>query len=94
MPATRIVRALDTGAMMSIAFTMHRDERLAVASYLGTSDTVAGPKPSAYCTDRSIRLAATPDRRVERLESRHRQRALPVAGGRLDSASSRSGISS
>ena len=60
MPATRIVRALDTGAMMSIAFTMHRDERLAVASYLGTSDTVAGPKPSAYCTDRSIRLAASP----------------------------------
>ncbi len=60
MPATRIVRALDTGAMMSIAFTMHRDERLAVASYLGTSDTVAGPPPSAYCTDRSIRLAASP----------------------------------
>ena len=60
MPATRIVRALDTGAMMSIAFTMHRDERLAVGAYLGTSDTVEGPKPSAYCTDRSIRLAATP----------------------------------
>ena len=29
MPAARIVRALDTGAMMAIAFTMHRDERLA-----------------------------------------------------------------
>jgi polyvinyl alcohol dehydrogenase (cytochrome) len=60
MAATRIVRALDTGAMMAIAFTMHRDERLAVASYLGTSDTVAGPSPSAYCSDRSIRLAPSP----------------------------------
>jgi polyvinyl alcohol dehydrogenase (cytochrome) len=60
MPATRIVRALDTGAMMAIGFTMHRDERLAVASYLGTKDDVPGPAPSAYCQDRSIRLAANP----------------------------------
>lgn len=60
LPATRIVRALDSGAMMSIAFTMHRDERLAVASYLGTSATVGVPPASAFCPDRSIRIAATP----------------------------------
>ena len=58
MPATRIVRALDTGAMMAIAFTMHRDERLAVASYLGTTEAVAGPRAGAFCTDRSIRLTS------------------------------------
>ena len=81
MPATRIVRALDTGAMMSIAFTMHRDERLAVASYLGTSVTVAGPTPSAYCTDRSIRLAASPAVAWNGWSPGHRQRALPIAGG-------------
>jgi polyvinyl alcohol dehydrogenase (cytochrome) len=60
MPATRIVRALDTGAMMSVAFTMSRDERLAVAAHLGTSDVVAGPLPSAFCSNRSIGLAASP----------------------------------
>src|SRR5262245_8780871 len=60
LPSTRIVRALDSGAMMSIAFTMPRDERLAVASYLGTSDAVDGPPARAFCADRSIRLAAAP----------------------------------
>ncbi len=58
MPATRIVRALDSGAMMAIAFTMHRDERLAVASYLGTAADVAGPPAGAFCTDRTIRLSS------------------------------------
>lgn len=60
LPATRIVRALDSGAMMSIAFTMHRDERLAVASYLGTSETVGVPPASTFCPDRSVRIAAAP----------------------------------
>jgi polyvinyl alcohol dehydrogenase (cytochrome) len=60
MPSVRIVRALDSGAMMAVAFTMSRDERLAVASYLGTSDAVTGPPPSAFCSDRTIRLKATP----------------------------------
>lgn len=56
MPSTRIVRALDTGAMMAIAFTMPRADRLAVASFLGTADAVSGPRPSAYCADRTVRL--------------------------------------
>lgn len=60
MPATRIVRALDSGVMMAIAFTMHRDERLAVASYLGTTEAVAGPPARAFCTDRTIRLSSPP----------------------------------
>src|SRR5688572_26751146 len=45
LPSARILRALDSGAMMAIAFTMHRDERMAVASYLGTSAVEAGPPP-------------------------------------------------
>ena len=58
MPAERIARALDTGAMMAVAFTMSRDERLAVASYLGTKDAIAGPSPGAYCASRTFRLPA------------------------------------
>src|SRR6185503_11708648 len=34
MPSTRIMRALDFGAMMTVAYTMSRAERQAVASYL------------------------------------------------------------
>jgi polyvinyl alcohol dehydrogenase (cytochrome) len=60
MPAARILRALDSGAMMAIAFTMHRDERVAVASYLGTSAPAAGPPPGAFCADRTVALASAP----------------------------------
>src|SRR5579864_749360 len=60
MPSARILRALDSGAMMSIAFTMSRDDRMAVASYLGTSAEVAGPPASAFCSDRSVNIPAAP----------------------------------
>src|SRR4051812_40505912 len=46
MPATRILRALDAGAMMAVALTMHRDDRIAVARYLGTDATDTGPPPA------------------------------------------------
>ena len=32
LPAARILRALDAGAMLAIALTKHRDERIAVAA--------------------------------------------------------------
>jgi polyvinyl alcohol dehydrogenase (cytochrome) len=57
MPSTRIVRALDSGAMMAIALTMSRDERIAVASYLGTNANVSGPPASAYCSNRTVRIS-------------------------------------
>jgi polyvinyl alcohol dehydrogenase (cytochrome) len=60
MPSQRILRALDTGAMMAIAFTISRDDRIAVAEYLGTKEQVAGPPPSAYCADRSVKIPASP----------------------------------
>src|SRR6476646_216586 len=60
MPSARIVRALDAGAMLAIGMTMHRDERVAVAAYLGTNAAESGPPAAAFCTDRSVRLAAKP----------------------------------
>jgi polyvinyl alcohol dehydrogenase (cytochrome) len=57
MSAARIVRALDAGAMLAIAMSMSRDERLAVAEYLGT-DAPDGELPAAaYCADRTVTLA-------------------------------------
>src|ERR1700690_4114851 len=47
MPSARILRTLDSGAMMAVAFTMSRDERIAVASYLGTKAPVAAPPAAA-----------------------------------------------
>jgi len=60
MPSARILRALDSGAMMAIAFTMDRGDRIAVASWLGTSAPVAAPPAAAFCADRTVKLATTP----------------------------------
>jgi len=58
MPAARILRALDFGLMMNVAYPLRREEREAVASWLGTAgDDVAVP-PKAYCSDRTVRLPA------------------------------------
>ncbi len=57
LPAQRIVRALDTGAMMAIGFTLSREDRIAVANYLGTKDVVTGPPASAFCKDRSVSIS-------------------------------------
>ena len=54
MPATRILRALDFGAMMSIAYPLSRDERTAVAKYLGTEKKDTPPLEAAYCKDRTV----------------------------------------
>ena len=59
LPASRIVRALDAGAMLAIAMTMNRDERIAVAEYLGTDAPDSEPPASAYCADRTLTLRAT-----------------------------------
>jgi len=58
LPSARILRALDSGAMMSIAFTMSREDRMAVASFLGTDASVSAPPASAFCADRTVKLAA------------------------------------
>src|SRR2546423_7508106 len=45
----RILRTLDFGAMMSIAYPMRRDEREAVARFLGHGAEDAPPPASAFC---------------------------------------------
>lgn len=60
MPASRILRALEGGAMMNVALTMSHEERQAVAGYLGLPGVVEGPPPSAFCAVRTVRLAAKP----------------------------------
>src|SRR5215469_18780454 len=57
MTAVRILRSLDFGAMMSIAYPMNRGEREAVAAYLGTAGKDAPPSPDAFCSDRKVRIS-------------------------------------
>ncbi len=56
LSAARIVRTLDAGVMMQIAYGLQRSQREAVAKYLGkaTDDTV--PPPTAFCADRKLSL--------------------------------------
>ena len=55
MSPARILRTLDFGLMMSIAYPLQRDEREAVARFLGTGTDDSAPLPSAFCTaDRPI----------------------------------------
>src|SRR5262245_40021739 len=56
MPAARILRVLDFGVMMNVAYPLRREEREAVARYLGTSATESVPPGSAFCADRTVRL--------------------------------------
>jgi polyvinyl alcohol dehydrogenase (cytochrome) len=60
MPAQRILHVLDFGAMMTIAYPMSRDERQAVAAYIGTSAPAVSFPPSAYCVDRKVRVSDEP----------------------------------
>ena len=50
MPATRILRTLDFGLMMGVAYPLTREERNAVANYLGTKGPEPGPPPAAFCS--------------------------------------------
>jgi polyvinyl alcohol dehydrogenase (cytochrome) len=61
MPATRILRVLDFGVMMSVAYPLRRDERDAVAKYLGTDAGEPAPPASAFCAERTIGSSALGD---------------------------------
>ena len=56
MTSVRILRTLDFGAMMTVAYPMLRDEREAVANFLGKHEPEPGPRPEAFCRDRSVKL--------------------------------------
>src|SRR5688572_4816456 len=61
MSAARILRTLDFGLMMSIAYPMRRNERETVAKYLGTGADEQVPPPAAYCKTERIMSAARAD---------------------------------
>ena len=60
LPATRILRTLDFGVMMNVASPMTREERDAVATFLGTAGADAVPAPKNYCADRNVNLTSIP----------------------------------
>jgi polyvinyl alcohol dehydrogenase (cytochrome) len=53
MPVARISRALNSGAMLTIAYPLTRAERDAVAGYLGKAGPEPSPSPEAFCKDRT-----------------------------------------
>ena len=56
MPSSRILRTLDFGAMMTIAYQLRREEREAVARFLGKAGGDPQPRPEAFCSDRSVSI--------------------------------------
>jgi polyvinyl alcohol dehydrogenase (cytochrome) len=57
IPATRILKVLDFGVMMQVAYQLTRSDREAVAKFLGTeaAETTA-IAPEAFCKDRSVSI--------------------------------------
>src|SRR5215472_13855371 len=56
MPASRILKVLDFGVMMQVAYQMTREDREAVAKFLGT-DAADNPLPDgAFCKDRKVAI--------------------------------------
>ncbi len=58
MTASRILRTLNFGEMMSVAYTMSLAEREAVASYIGMPRSADAVPAKAYCADREVHLPA------------------------------------
>ena len=61
MSASRILRSLDFGAMMTVARRLNRQERTAVAGSLGKNTPEPPPSAAAFCGDPKppIDLSAT-----------------------------------
>src|SRR5262249_31503850 len=60
MSSARILRTLDFGAMMNVAYPLRRDEREAVATFLGKPGADPAPPPEAFCAERTVKIAARP----------------------------------
>jgi polyvinyl alcohol dehydrogenase (cytochrome) len=56
IPASRILKVLDFGVMMQVAYPMSREEREAVAKFLGTGDTETTLAAEAFCRDRKVSI--------------------------------------
>lgn len=60
LSVARIRRTLEFGAMANVASTMQREEREAVASYLGVASSDVTVRTPAFCPDRYVKLSSTP----------------------------------
>jgi polyvinyl alcohol dehydrogenase (cytochrome) len=60
LPVVRIRTSMDFGTMGSVATTLRRDERDAVAAYLGVAGGNEAPPAKAFCADRKVKLAGSP----------------------------------
>ena len=60
MPSERILRALYFGVMRAIGSPMNRDDRQAVATYLGTNASAINYPASAYCSNRRVAVSDKP----------------------------------
>jgi polyvinyl alcohol dehydrogenase (cytochrome) len=57
LSAARILRTLDAGVMMRVAYGLQRSQREAVAKYLGKAVDETTPPPAAFCSDRKFSLS-------------------------------------
>jgi polyvinyl alcohol dehydrogenase (cytochrome) len=60
LSVARILRTLDFGVMINIAYVLNREEREAVANYLGVPRADMPVPPQAYCSDRGVTIGAAP----------------------------------
>ncbi len=56
IPASRILKILDFGVMMQVAYHMPREEREAVAKFLGTDGAETALPAEAFCKDRTVAI--------------------------------------
>jgi polyvinyl alcohol dehydrogenase (cytochrome) len=60
LSVARILRTLDFGVMINIGYLLDREEREAVAKYLGVEKPDAPVPAQAYCSDRTVNIGAHP----------------------------------
>jgi polyvinyl alcohol dehydrogenase (cytochrome) len=60
LSVARILRTLDFGVMINIAYVLNREEREAVANYLGVQREDTPVPPQAYCSDHTVNIGASP----------------------------------
>jgi polyvinyl alcohol dehydrogenase (cytochrome) len=61
LSVARILRTLDFGVMINIAYVLNREEREAVANYLGVEREEIPVPQQAYCADRTVNIGASPN---------------------------------
>jgi polyvinyl alcohol dehydrogenase (cytochrome) len=61
LSVARILRTLDFGVMINIAYVLNREERDAVANFLGVAREDVPVPPQAYCADRTVKVGSSPN---------------------------------